>query len=249
MSRPLGAVRIFSYNWPTYLATWGGALGAGLVAWQLRAPPWTLLLGLGATIAAGWSLLSLGVSYYVYDYSPLSCGRWLLPLLPSSTTRWSGIDAGLDAEVALDAVMPGQCAGRIDIYDPATMGAASVRRARQQTLRTVPAVAASPGALPLDDASCDCVLVVFTAHEIRCQPTRERFFAEVKRTLRPGGRMLVVEHVRDLANFVAFGPGCLHFQTRREWLRLARLTGLAVAHERRVTPWIRVFAFEKEASA
>ncbi len=92
---------------------------------------------------------------------------------------------------------------------------------------------------------CDAALVVFTAHEIRDARMRELFFAELHRALRPGGRVLLVEHVRDLLNFAVFGPGFLHFLARGEWLRLANSAGFRLAFERRVTPWVVALVLEK----
>lgn len=246
--RRSGAARIFLYNWPTYAGTWAAALVVLIVAARLGgAFAWTLALG--ALFAAAWSGVSLAVSHWVYDRSPLAGASWALALIPTGARTWASIDAGLDAEVALDAVMPGTCLARLDVYDGDSVRAPSVERARAMTPRAHLATPSSPTSLALADGSCDVIAVVFTAHEIRDVATRERFFREIHRALRGGGRLLLVEHVRDLANFCAFGPGFLHFQPRSEWRRLGALSGLRVHAETRVTPWVMALALEKAGPA
>jgi SAM-dependent methyltransferase len=239
-----GAKRIFLYNWPTYAATWAGAALALGIASHIGGVA-AGGIALGAGVAAVWSAVSLAVSYWVYDRSPLAGGAWARALVPAGATAWASVDAGLDAEVALDAVMPGACVARLDVYDGEMVRARSVERARALTPRAHVAVRSRATSLDLADASCDVIAVVFTAHEIRDRAAREAFFRELRRALRDGGRLLLVEHVRDLANFCAFGPGFLHFQARAEWLRLARVTDLHIATETRVTPWVMALALEK----
>jgi SAM-dependent methyltransferase len=245
VTRPSGAVRIFLYNWPIYAGTWAaGLIALALAAWRpaLRLPA----AGLGAA-AITWSVVSLLVSFYVYDRSPLVGGRWLPALLPSPAAIWAAVHAGLDAEIDLDAAMPGRCLARLDVFDPAVMRSGSIGRARARTPPVHASAACSPMALSLPEGGCDAVVVAFTAHEIRDAAGRERFMDELRRALRPGGRVVLVEHLRDAMNFLAFGPGFVHFLPRREWLRLARHAQLAVAVETRVTPWVRAFALERAA--
>jgi SAM-dependent methyltransferase len=246
LSQQSGAARIFLYNWPVYAGAWLGA--AVVVALVPRMPreimPWALLAACGSVL---WSVVSLAVSFYVYDRSGLARGAWVAPLLGQDARTWAAVHAGLDAEIELDAAMPGSCVGRLDIFDPKTMTAPSIRRARIRTAQEHPSTACVPTALALPDGACDTLVVAFTAHEIRDRSARERFFVEIRRCLRPGGRMLLVEHLRDVANLVAFGPGFLHFVARSEWLRLAEHAGLRIAVERRVTPFVMALVLEKEA--
>ncbi len=104
---------------------------------------------------------------------------------------------------------------------------------------------ADSAALPLPDASMDAVFLFFAAHELRGPVSREQLFGEVARVLVPGGRLILAEHPRDVANLTVFGPGSFHFLPRREWLRLAFQSGLKIVHELRITPFVRVWSLEK----
>ncbi len=243
-----GARRIFAYNWPVFVGTWAVAL-AGIAWASLGHLPHPALIALGCTVALGWSAVSLVVSAYVYDRSELLGGAWVVAHLPAQVDAWASVHAGLDAEIDLEAVMPGRCVAHLDIFDPRIMTAPSIARARRLTPLTHDVEACSPTALALATGACDAIVVAFTAHEIRDKKAREQFFAELSRTLRPGGRALLVEHVRDLANFLAFGPGYLHFLPRSEWLRLAKHAGFSVHHEACVTPWIMALTLERGAVA
>jgi SAM-dependent methyltransferase len=166
-------------------------------------------------------------------------------LLGSPARGWATIHAGLDAEVELDAVLAGPCVARLDIFDASFMTSPSIARARARTPSVRQASSCSPTALALESEACDAIVVAFTAHEIRDRRAREAFFDELHRSLRPGGRVLIVEHLRDWANFLVYGPGALHFVSRSEWLRLAARAKLAVASETRITPWVMALALER----
>ncbi len=241
------ALRIFLYNWPTYLVTWSLALVAMGAALKLPFL-YAFVVASGGAIALAWSLASLAVSTYVYDRSPLVAGRWLLgeALVPARVTEWATVHAGLDAEVNSAAALPGRCVARLDIYERALM-TPSIARARLLTPHADDAVdrPSTAQALSLADDSCDTVIVAFTAHEIRDRRVRELFFLELRRILRTGGRVVLVEHLRDFPNFAAFGPGFFHFLARSEWLRLAAHAELTPVAEVRITPWVMALALEK----
>jgi ubiquinone/menaquinone biosynthesis C-methylase UbiE len=89
------------------------------------------------------------------------------------------------------------------------------------------------------------VFLIFAAHELRRAKDREQLFEECARVLRPGGRLILVEHLRDAANTAVFGPGAWHFLPRAEWLRLAAHAGLRPEAERRIAGLVTALAFTR----
>jgi ubiquinone/menaquinone biosynthesis C-methylase UbiE len=90
------------------------------------------------------------------------------------------------------------------------------------------------------------VFLFFCAHELRTHAARCALFGEVSRVLASGGRVIVVEQLRDWKNFLAFGPGFLHFHSDDTWRRCVADAGLLMVTELSVTPFVRVFVMEKQ---
>lgn len=59
---------------------------------------------------------------------------------------------------------------------------------------TVRYLAGRAEAIPLPDASCDLVLMFLSFHHVRDRPTAAR---EIRRVLRPGGRLMIRSHFSD----------------------------------------------------
>jgi SAM-dependent methyltransferase len=243
-----GLLQILRYNQPMFAKTAAAALAAILALALLPMPrSLAILLAVGVAAAVLWSASSLLVSHWIYDRSPLREWDWLAGLFPAEPQRWTSIHAGLDeTHGALARIFPAGNGSVLDIYDPAEMTEPSIARARRLALDRA-AAAADFRALPLPGASQDAVLLIFAAHELRRPESRLRFFQEIARALAAGGRAVLVEHLRDARNFLAFGPGFFHFMPRREWLRLAAAADLAVHQEFRITPFVDVLVLEKRA--
>ena len=189
------------------------------------------------------------MSYYVYDYRGVTRWNWIPQILSFPPQQWLNIHAGLDeSTLILTQFFPNTRYMVVDIYDPQEMTEPSIARARRLHPSPEPAVAGKLDALPLPDRDCDTLFLLFAAHEIRQSARRTVFFLESARVLANSGQLLLVEHMRDWKNFVAFGPGFLHFHSRDEWLRLAHDAGLTVEREDRVTPFVRWFLMTKASA-
>jgi hypothetical protein len=78
---------------------------------------------------------------------------------------------------------------------------------------------------------------------LRAGVDRAAFFAEIRRVLEPAAPVVLVEHLRDLQNLIAYGPGALHFLSRRAWLEAAESAGFVLRKERRINALVRAFVF------
>jgi len=207
----------------------------------------TLLLLVSAVGAGYFLIVSLAVSYIIYDWSPLYRWKWIKDVLPSTSRRIVNLHAGFDeSSPALRALFPEADMVVLDFYDRRSMTEASIARARRLQPTHQQALCVDPAALPLADNSCSAAFLLFAAHEIRDARQRLQLFREVGRILETKGTLLLVEHSRNLANFLAFGPGFLHFYPQSEWLRLVSEAGLQVAQSFTCTPFVSIVLLRKE---
>ena len=239
-----GMLAIARFNWPLYAAA-GGSLLLGLVA--LRAGGWLVPAGGLAVLVSGYFLLgSLGVSHWVYDRSDLYRWSWLEQALGDARGGNLVIcHCGFD-EISemLEAQCPQARWRVLDHYDPQTMTEPSIRRARKFHPPRTGSVTARFDRWPVADSAVDGVLGMLAIHELRSDAERAAWFAEARRCLTANGRVVLVEHVRDVANFVAFGPGFLHFHSVAAWRRSWQAGGLLLGGGFRITPFVRVFVLK-----
>jgi SAM-dependent methyltransferase len=246
-SRWHGVGQIIRFNWRFYLAG-AATLAVGISAvLVVTMPLWLRNVSLGClALVAFWTVMSLAVSHWVYDLSVITRWTWIARYLPEAPRRWANIHAGLDeSSPALKKLFPDAQGEILDIFDPAEMTEASIAEARCHAGNDPDATVADLRRLPLADNQYDALFLIFAAHEIRHPDARRQFFTELKRALKPGGRVLIVEHLRDWKNFIAYGPGCFHFQSRATWHGAASGSGLAIEKEFGITPFVRIFLLRK----
>ena len=240
-----GMVQILQYNRRFY----GSAVAAVVLALFIvpRVPPtWRILLLSAATPTLFWLCSSLLVSHYIYDRFPLYDLSWLALSLSKAPGRWVNIHAGLDeTSDLLTALFPSSEGKVLDIFDSREMTEPSIEQARRTAPTSVQAIPADWRALPLPDNELDAAFLVFVAHELRRHEARVQLFRELARVLRDGGEVALVEHSRDWANFLAFGPGFLHFFSKRAWMRAADAARLQVRTDFSLTPFVHVFILRR----
>ncbi|MCU1311352.1 MAG: Methyltransferase type 11 [Candidatus Angelobacter sp.] len=235
-----GVLQILDYNRGFYANTF-----AAIVAlfFSLRWLPKTLALATaaGCLVTAAWIIASLLVSHFIYDRSSLYELAWIRQRLPQAHINWINIHAGLDETTELLRPLFSDGTGHVfDIYDPKEMTEPSIARARRPAAECA-ATLADFRALPLPDEYADAVFLIFSVHEIRNDTSRTKLFTEIARSLKPNGTVIVIEHLRDIQNFLAFGPGFLHFHSRRKWLYAFGAAGLQVKEEFSITAFVHVF--------
>jgi len=236
-----GVRQIAAYHWRAYAAA-----AAGMAAALLLPAPWRNVALAMALPGALWACASLAVSYYVYDWSAIYRLDWIEGSLLRTPRSWVNIHAGLDeTSLALTGLFPRAAGEILDIYDPAEMTEPSIERARRLAGAQPAASSAKWRALPLRSGAIDAAFVIFAAHELRRPEARVQFFRELRRIVRSGGEVVLVEHLRDWRNFLAFGPGFFHFLPERAWRLAADAAGFELRLRFPLTPFVRVFVLRR----
>ena len=238
---------IARFNWPFYVAASAVLVLAvfGFVWGTIPLLQWTCAAAVMGSLY--FLVVSLGVSHQVYDRLDLYRWAWLKCALDGAEHGQmifchSGFD---EASQALKERLDDVAWVVLDHYDAAMMTEASIRRARKLFPPTFSTKPASYDKWPVATESADVVFGLLAIHELRREEERSAWFSEASRCLKPGGRVVLAEHTRDLANFLAFGPGFLHFHSSASWRRCWKNAGLHAADEFQVTPWVRVFIVSK----
>lgn len=215
----------------------------GILFFTIPYPPMQVAIACGIVTALYFVVGSVVVSYFVYDHSDLyKLHYWperCFAHIPKEATL---IHAGFDpASSILRRKYPETNLHVLDFFEPTETTEASIQLAHRLNAPTDPQENISSGSWPLETASQDGVFALSAAHEIRDEAKRAQFFKEAKRVLKDRGHVVVVEQLRDAANFLSFGLAAFHFLSRRTWLKSFADGGLIVEKEFSLSPWMRVF--------
>ncbi|HWJ28422.1 MAG TPA: class I SAM-dependent methyltransferase [Flavisolibacter sp.] len=195
-------------------------------------------------------MLSLVASFFIYDYSPLYRLSWLKNLPVSSNSSLVNIHAGFDEFSQLLKQQYPTCHLTVfDFYDPVKHTEVSIKRARNAYAAYPDTHPISTDQVPLQAASVDIILLILAAHEIRDQEEREQFFQRLQKSLKKEGKVIVVEHLRDLPNFLVYNIGFFHFISKSLWKRTFQNAVLEIHHEIKITPFLSTFILQKNGTA
>jgi ubiquinone/menaquinone biosynthesis C-methylase UbiE len=243
-----GVLNIIRFNWHFY------AFSASIIVFIFLIQHYLISSGVTAGIFAfliGCSIIiSLVVSSYIYDFSDLYKLSWLSGLQSDKKERIININAGFDETSILLKQKFENCELFVaDFYNSTKHTEVSIRRARKVYPPFPNTIQVSTTHLPVQDNSTDKVFNFLSAHEIRNEEERITFFRELHRVVKPTGKVIVTEHLRDTANFLAYNIGFFHFHSKATWLKTFRLSGFEVSKEIKTTPFITTFILEKNGTA
>jgi ubiquinone/menaquinone biosynthesis C-methylase UbiE len=210
----------------------------------------SIAAGILIALIAVTVLISLSVSFYIYDLSGLYKLSWLDNMRHAEKETIINIHAGFDETSRLLQQKFSTAHLQVaDFYDPAKHTEVSIKRARKAYSAFPETQAVNTEHLPMPTGSADKVFTIFSAHEIRNAQERIDFFKEIGRILKPSGQIIVTEHLRNTANFLAYNFGFFHFYSKASWLRTFRLAGLTISKQIKITPFITTFILEKNGTA
>ena len=183
-------------------------------------------------------------SAYVYDFSGYYHFRWLADceLSDASTNLLLNINAGFDeTSFIIKNHFPKSDLRVFDFYDATRHTEPAIVRARRVSLVYPNTQPINSDSIPLKDKTVDVIFLLSSAHEIRSHHERVGFLKECHRLCKPDGKLIVVEHLRDLPNFLAFSIGVTHFFSRAAWKEAFRQAGFRVCQETKFTPFMSIF--------
>ena len=124
----------------------------------------------------------------------------------------------------------------VDIYNPQLMPHDAIARARAMVVQPGPdnRVTWREGSidlLPLPDSSVRVVTLYCTLGAFWQAGDHQRLIQEIRRILKPGGRLVMAEKVRSYTNWLVWGPLATRFPSNQYWRRLLESNGFEIRQE------------------
>lgn len=189
-------------------------------------------------------IMPLVVSAYVYDFSGYYKLNWLSGLIKNEAEKKSfiSINAGFDeTSFIIKNKFPQADLKVYDFYNAKNHTEPAIKRARKVSLTYPNTQHIASNSIPLEDNSVDVVFLLSAAHEIRSHEEKIQFLKECHRLCKQDGQVIMVEHLRDFPNFIAFSVGFTHFFSRSTWRDAFKRAGFSSFSEKKFTPFMSVF--------
>jgi SAM-dependent methyltransferase len=180
----------------------------------------------------------------VYDFSGYYNFNWLkkFKLEDSDTGLIVNINAGFDeTSFIIKNLFPKSNLKVFDFYDAERHTEPAIIRARKVSLVYPGTRQISANSVPLKEHSVDIIFLLSAVHEIRSENEKVRFLKECHRLCKQNGKLIMVEHLRDFPNFLAFTVGFTHFFSRKAWKKAFEKAGFSSFAETKFTPFMSIF--------
>jgi SAM-dependent methyltransferase len=189
-------------------------------------------------------LTPLIISAYVYDFSGFYSFDWLKKMqIEDSKDKFNlNINAGFDeTSYIIKNILPQSNLQVFDFYNPNKHTEAAIVRARKVSRIYPNTQQINTDYIPLSDNSVDHIFLLSAVHEIRSHDERVQFLNECRRVCKPSGNVILVEHLRDIQNFVAFTIGFTHFYSKSTWKKAFEEAGFKTFEETKFTLFMSIF--------
>jgi ubiquinone/menaquinone biosynthesis C-methylase UbiE len=189
-------------------------------------------------------IMPLLVSAYVYDFSGYYDFQWLRKILDNNkkVNQIVNINAGFDeTSFIIEKEFPQSEINVFDFYDSSRHTEAAIKRARNVSLVYPNTTHIKFYEIPIKDKTVDLVFLLSAVHEIRSHDEKVQFLKECNRMCKQGGSIIMVEHLRDFPNFLAFTIGFTHFYSKAAWRKAFNAAGFSTFQETKFTPFMSIF--------
>jgi len=240
-----GVVNILSFNRHFYFI--GLSFLAAIIACFIYFN-WTQSILLIIIIAFIYGLvMPLIISAYVYDYSGYYNFNWLKKCDVKDVEKQLiiNINAGFDeTSFSIKSKFPKSHLKVYDFYNPEKHTEPAIVRARKVTIEYPNTQQIKTNKIPLDNNTVDLIFLLSAAHEIRSNKEKVIFLKECHRVCKTSGKVILVEHLRDLPNFLAFSIGFAHFFSKNTWNSVFKKAGFSNCIEHKFTPFMSIFNYK-----
>ena len=243
-NRNQGTARHVYAQWPGYLLRYGGLILAFLTIAAGLTMGWQVLVAIGIVLLSAvffLMLAALWTAHRLYDTDGLQSDDLLFAMSQAQPTdNLANIDLGLRQQ----AIMLSRhlTTGRItviDVYNPQLATSAGLARARLQAPSTKqdPRLTWSDGhisLLPLPDASVTAVFMSQVLSEFGQHGDRQTLLREIRRILKPSGRLLVTEQTASWLNWLLVGTSSAKLQPAEYWRELLLEAGFDIHRQENI---------------
>jgi ubiquinone/menaquinone biosynthesis C-methylase UbiE len=239
-----GVLNILSFNRHFYVFGLGVLLVLFISRTLIKWPDFIFWIIVAAFLYG--LIMPLLVSAYVYDFSGYYDLHWMKDLIKNQEKFKTivNINAGFDeTSYIIKSKFPHSDLKVFDFYNAKQHTEPAIKRARKVSWIYPDTRQVSTQLIPLDDCSVNIVFLLSAAHEIRSNEEKVLFLKECHRICSPGGKVIMVEHLRDFSNFLAFSVGFTHFFSRSVWKNAFKRAGFATFQETKFTPFMSIFEY------
>jgi SAM-dependent methyltransferase len=237
-----GVLNILSFNRHFYVIGLGALAILFGTQWLVEWPHILFWVVVAAFVYG--LIMPLVVSAYVYDFSGYYQFPWLSNLLGDheNVHLIVNINAGFDeTSFIIKSKFPGSDLRVFDFYNAKRHTEPAIKRARKVSLTYPNTMQIASDSVPIKDNTADVVFLLSAAHEIRSQDEKVLFLKECHRLCKQHGKVIMVEHLRDFPNFLAFSVGFTHFFSRSAWQKAFQHAGFSTIRETKFTQFMSVF--------